>query len=176
MTDKSILLPLDIRMLNGFLDPVILVDQEQTIVGYNKASADLFRAELSDLKLKEVIPKSQIEDVVTNTLDGNPGSNGEVFLPYPVARQFEFNVWRLPDLKSPAPAWASSLKQMQSRLPAPPAEARFTPCFSSVTPRQPSSRNAGSRRVRLKMPLQPELFVLTFSLQFSAVLPPQFLV
>jgi len=106
VTDKSILLPLDTRMLNGFLDPVILVDQEQTIVGYNKASADLFRAELSDLKLKEVIPKSQIEDVVANTLDGNPGSNGEVFLPYPVARQFEFNVWRLPDLKSPAPAWA----------------------------------------------------------------------
>ena len=54
----------------------------------------------------EIILESQISEIVMVTLDGSPGRKGELFLPFPVARQIEYNVWALPDLEPQSIAWA----------------------------------------------------------------------
>ncbi len=99
-------LPLDASMLDGLPDPVILVDQQHIIVDYNRAARHLLGRGALTRKLDDLLNSEQIIDEVAYRLAGAPSTQCEIFLPYPIARYYELNVWRLPDLTSPGPAWA----------------------------------------------------------------------
>jgi two-component system phosphate regulon sensor histidine kinase PhoR len=99
-------LPLDASMLDGLPDPVFLVDQSLTIVDCNRAARLLLGDGTVGAKLAGSLDSAEILEAIDDSLGGSPGTRREVFLPYPVARNYEFIVWRLPDLKSPGPAWA----------------------------------------------------------------------
>jgi two-component system phosphate regulon sensor histidine kinase PhoR len=99
-------LPLDASMLDGLPDPVFLVDQRRITVDCNRAARQLLGKRALGSKLDELLDSADVIEAIGNSLAGTPGSRSEVFLPYPIARNFEFSVWRLPDLKSTGPAWA----------------------------------------------------------------------
>lgn len=106
LTSEPTALPLDASMLNGLPDPVLLVDANHEIVDFNRAAKQLFGADVLGAKLETTVASTNIHEAIDSTLDGVPGSRTEMFLPYPIARNYELNVWRLPDLKSLGPAWA----------------------------------------------------------------------
>lgn len=99
-------LPLDASMLDGLPDPVFLVDLNHIVVDFNRAARQLLGADAIGYKIDELLDSSHIIGAIDATLGGQPGTRSEVFLPYPIARYFELNVWRLPNLKSAGPAWA----------------------------------------------------------------------
>lgn len=99
-------LPLDAGMLDGLPDPVFLVDQAHIIVDYNRSARQLLGEAALGAKLDELLNSGDVIRAIEQSLAGTPGTRSEVFLPYPIARTFEFSVWRLPDLKSLGPAWA----------------------------------------------------------------------
>jgi len=99
-------LPLDASMLDGLPDPVFLVDQSLTIVDCNRAARLLLGDGTVGAKLAGSLDSAEILEAIDDSLGESPCTRREVFLPYPVARNYEFIVWRLPDLKSPGPAWA----------------------------------------------------------------------
>lgn len=99
-------LPLDASMLDGMPDPVFLVDLKHIVVDSNRAARQLLGADAIGYKIDELLNSSHIIGAIDATLGGQPGTRSEIFLPYPIARHFELNVWRLPDLKSVGPAWA----------------------------------------------------------------------
>jgi two-component system phosphate regulon sensor histidine kinase PhoR len=98
--------PLDTSMLDGLPDPVFLVDQSLIIVDYNRAARSLLGEKALHAKLVESLDSADVLRAINESLGGTPGSRREVFLPFPIARDYEFSVWRLPNLKSPGPAWA----------------------------------------------------------------------
>lgn len=100
------MLPLDASMLDGLPDPVFLVDQSRIVVDCNRAARTLLGDGALGMKLSESLDNDDVLQAIDESLGGSPGNRREVFLPYPVARNYEFIVWRLPDLKSPGPAWA----------------------------------------------------------------------
>ena len=99
-------LPLDAGMLDGLPDPVFLVDQNLVIVDSNRAARNLLGSEALGDKLQNSLDSADVAVAIEASLGGMPGTRQEVFLPYPIARNYEFIVWRLPDLTSPGPAWA----------------------------------------------------------------------
>ena len=96
----------DISMLNGLPDPVFFVDLNHVIVDCNRAAKQLLGTDVFGSKLDEILKNSSIIDVIDATLNGMPGTRREISLPFPIQRDFELTVWRLPDLKSDGPAWA----------------------------------------------------------------------
>ncbi|MBT7506746.1 MAG: PAS domain-containing protein, partial [Rhodospirillales bacterium] len=98
--------PLDASVLDGFSDPVLLVDPEHTIVDYNRAARHMLGAGALGSRLDQFLNSDHIRAEIDARLAGTPATRSEVFLPHPVARYFELNVWRLPDLTSSGPAWA----------------------------------------------------------------------
>ena len=106
LTSEPTALPLDASMLDGLPDPVLLVDANHEIVDFNRAAKQLFGADVLGAKLETTVASINIHEAIDSTLDGVPGTRTEMFLPYPIARNYELNVWRLPDLKSLGPAWA----------------------------------------------------------------------
>jgi len=105
-SQKSAAPPLDASVLDGLPDPVILVDPGHVIVDYNRAARLLLGRDAFEAPLSDFLANDHIGDEIDARLAGTPATSSEVFLPYPVARHFELNVWRLPDLTSPGPAWA----------------------------------------------------------------------
>lgn len=99
-------LPLDASMLDGLPDPVFLVDQSLIIVDYNRAARRLLGDKALGARLDVSLNSPDVIQAITDSLAGTPSTRSEVFLPYPVARNFEFSVWRLPKLTSRGPAWA----------------------------------------------------------------------
>lgn len=93
-------------MLDGLSDPVFLVDPNHAIVDYNRAAKELLGADALSGSLDEILKSEHIAGAIDATLGGKPGSRSEVFLPQPIGRYYELNIWRLPDLKSVGPAWA----------------------------------------------------------------------
>jgi len=104
-------LPLDASMLDGLPDPVFLVDQALVIVDYNRAARNLLGVDVLGAKLDKALDSAAVAAAISDTLGGTPGTRSEVFLPYPIARHYQCNVWRLPDLKSSGPAWAMVVLQ-----------------------------------------------------------------
>jgi len=98
--------PLDASMLDGLPDPVFLVDQALVVVDFNRAARQFLGNKALGVTLAESLDSADVLHAIEATLDGVPGTRSEVFLPFPIAGHFEVNVWRLPDLKSPGPAWA----------------------------------------------------------------------
>ena len=93
-------LPLDASMLDGLPNPVFLVDQAHVIVDCNRAAQRLLGPMALGMELGKSVDSDDVVKAVENTLDGNPGTRTEVFIPYPVSHFYELNVWRLPDLRS----------------------------------------------------------------------------
>ena len=98
--------PVDAGMLDGLSDPVFLVDSNFLVVDCNRAARLLLGEQTVGASLNDLLDSEHINNAVETTLAGIPSPRSEVFLPYPIACYFELNVWRLPDLKSPGPAWA----------------------------------------------------------------------
>ena len=105
-SSENAALPLDASMLDGLPDPVFLVDQSSIIVDYNRAARHLHGEAALGAKLDESLNSDDVIQAIGESLAGTPGTRRDVFLPYPIARNFEFSVWRLPDLKAVGPAWA----------------------------------------------------------------------
>lgn len=109
MTDAAQIanpLPFDARFLDGLTDPVLLVDPSRIIVGGNRAARLLLGAGAVGTKLDELLNNPEIREAVEASLGGARGTTREISLPYPISRTYDLNIWRLPDLKSPGPAWA----------------------------------------------------------------------
>ena len=98
--------PLDASILDGLPDPVFLVDAKHVVVNFNRAAKELLGADASSSSLDDLLNSEHIAGAIDETLEGNPGSRREVFLPHPIGRYYELNIWRLPDLKSVGPCWA----------------------------------------------------------------------
>jgi two-component system phosphate regulon sensor histidine kinase PhoR len=98
--------PLDASMLDGLPDPVFLVDQDLIIVDCNRSARDLLGEDALNNKLEESIVDDEIAGSIKDSLSGMSVPRREVSLSSPMPRDYEFIVWRLPDLKSPGPAWA----------------------------------------------------------------------
>jgi two-component system phosphate regulon sensor histidine kinase PhoR len=98
--------PLDASMLDGLSDPVFLVDPKHVIVDCNRAAQQLLGEDALSTKLDELLDSKHILGAVDASLGGAPSTRSEVFLPFPIGRYYELNIWRLPDLKSTGPAWA----------------------------------------------------------------------
>jgi len=98
-------LPFDARILDGLPDPVFAVDQGLRIVDANRAAQDLFGANAVGGNFEESSVSEPILEAVKTVLEGTAVPRSEVFIPTPVSRSFELNVWRLPGLKSKGPAW-----------------------------------------------------------------------
>jgi two-component system, OmpR family, phosphate regulon sensor histidine kinase PhoR len=99
-------LPFDAKFLDGLADPVLLVDPMQVVVGCNRAARQLLGDDAINARLDMLLNNADLNAAVEASLGGAPGTTREIFLPYPIARTFDLNIWRLPDLKSPGPAWA----------------------------------------------------------------------
>ncbi len=93
-------------MLDGLPDAVFLVDRRRVIVDLNRAAKRLLGPDALGAGLEERLDNAHIAGAIDATLGGTPGTRSEVFLPFPVARHYELNVWRLPDLISSDPVWA----------------------------------------------------------------------
>ena len=93
-------------MLDGLPDPVFLVDQSLIIVDSNRAARNLLGPDALGGKLEKSLESADVANAIEDSLSGMPGTRQEVFFPYPIARNYEYIVWRLPDLTSPGPAWA----------------------------------------------------------------------
>ena len=98
-------LPFDARFLDGLTDPVLLVDPSRIVVGANRAARHLLGEHAVGTKLDDLLGNSEIQEGVEASLGGAPGTTREIFLPYPISRTYDLNIWRLPDLKSPGPTW-----------------------------------------------------------------------
>lgn len=103
---EGIFPPFDASILNGLSDPVFLVDTNHVVVNFNTAAANLLGPDLSSSSLDGLLNSVHIASAIDKTLTGNPANRSEVFLPHPIGRYFELNIWRLPDLKSVGPCWA----------------------------------------------------------------------
>jgi two-component system phosphate regulon sensor histidine kinase PhoR len=57
-------------------------------------------------KLDQSLNSTEVIQAVSDSLTGAPGMQSEVSLAYPIARNFDLSVWRLPNLESQGPAWA----------------------------------------------------------------------
>jgi two-component system phosphate regulon sensor histidine kinase PhoR len=99
-------LPFDARFLDGLTDPVLLVDPSRIVVGGNRAARQFLGEHAVGTKLDDLLDNPEIREAVEASLRGAPGTSREVSLPYPISRTYDLNIWRLPDLKSPGPAWA----------------------------------------------------------------------
>tara|TARA_Y100001936_G_scaffold226262_1_gene245478 strand:+ start:1152 stop:1754 length:603 start_codon:yes stop_codon:yes gene_type:complete len=100
------ILPLDASMLDGLPDPVFLVDENLVIVDSNRAAEQLLGPDALGNKMEHSLENEDVESAIVDSLNGMPGTRREMFLPFPIARNYQFIVWRLPDLTSPSPAWA----------------------------------------------------------------------
>ena len=98
-------LPFDAKFLDGLADPVLLVDPAHIVVGSNRAARQLLGDHAVGATLGSLLDNADLAAAVEGSLGGAPGTTREIFLPYPIAQTFNLNIWRLPDLKSPGPAW-----------------------------------------------------------------------
>lgn len=99
-------LPFDAKFLDGLADPVLLVDPAHVVVGSNRAARQMLGDHAVEAKLGTLLDNEDLAAAVDASLGGAPGTTREISLPYPIARTFNLNIWRLPDLKSTGPAWA----------------------------------------------------------------------
>lgn len=90
-------LPVDAAMLDGLPDPVFLVNQDHVIADFNSAGRNLFGMGALGSRLEEFLDSDHVIHVIDDIFKGLPVAGSTVFLPYPIARNYEFNVWLLPD-------------------------------------------------------------------------------
>ena len=78
-------LPLDASTLGGLPDPVFLVGQSLIIVDYNRAARCLLGETVLGAKPGESLDSADVIQAISDSL---AGTRSEIFLPYPIARNF----------------------------------------------------------------------------------------
>ena len=123
--------PIEAKVLDGLLDPVMLVSKDQRIVDVNQAARGLLGTDIVGSELAQCVNSDQIVETVANVLAGNPGTRTEAFIPFPVAMTFDVSVWRLPDPETEGPAWAMVV--LHDVTPAKKAEQMRADFVSNVS-------------------------------------------
>lgn len=105
VTQRNDGLPIDVGILDGLTEPVALLGRDHRVVDCNRAAQNLLGAKALGMDLASFLGSEDLPHIVEKVLKGEPGSQIEVSIPFPVSRTYELSVWRLPDLKSEGPAW-----------------------------------------------------------------------
>ena len=98
--------PFDTSILDGISDPVLIVDEQELVIDYNKAYKRLLEADPSKNSLNALTNNKNIKKTIKQCLTGNPTPPSEVYLPNPIGLFFDVKMWRLPDLNAKSPVWA----------------------------------------------------------------------
>ena len=98
--------PFDTSILDGISDPVLIVDEQELVIDYNKAYKRLLEADPSKNSLNALNNNKNIKKTIKQCLTGNPTPPSEVYLPNPIGLFFDVKMWRLPDLNAKSPVWA----------------------------------------------------------------------
>ena len=81
-------LPLDASTLDGLPDPVFLVGQSMIIVDYNRAARLHLGETVLGAKLDKSLDSADVIQAISDSLAGTPGTRSDIFLPYPIPRNF----------------------------------------------------------------------------------------
>lgn len=98
--------PFDTGILDGLSDPVLIVNENYTIVHYNRAFRRILEADPLSTATESLTKSKSITATINKCLNGIPGLSDEIFMPNPIGLHFSINMWRLPELRSEGPAWA----------------------------------------------------------------------
>ena len=105
-TEKKISTPFDTSILDGISDPVLIVNEQELVIDYNKAYKRLLEADPSKNSLNAFTNSENIKKTIKQCLIGNPTMPSEVYLPNPIGLFYDVKMWRLPDLNAKSPVWA----------------------------------------------------------------------
>ena len=105
-TNKEISTPFDTSILDGISDPVLIVNEQEFVIDYNKAYKRLLEADPSKNSLNAFTNSENIKKTIKQCLMGNPTMPSEVYLPNPIGLFYDVKMWRLPDLNAKSPVWA----------------------------------------------------------------------
>ncbi|MDG1275327.1 MAG: histidine kinase dimerization/phospho-acceptor domain-containing protein, partial [Alphaproteobacteria bacterium] len=98
--------PFDTGILDGLSDPVLIVNENYSIVHYNRAFKRILEADPLSTATESLTKSKSITATIKKCLNGIPGLSDEIFMPNPIGLHFSINMWRLPELRSEGPAWA----------------------------------------------------------------------
>ena len=71
-TDKKISTPFDTSILDGISDPVLIVNEQELVIDYNKAYKRLLEADPSKNSLNAFTNSENIKKTIKQCLMGNP--------------------------------------------------------------------------------------------------------
>ena len=81
--------PFDTSILDGISDPVLIVDEQELVIDYNKAYKRLLEADPSKNSLNALTNNKNIKKTIKQCLTGNPTPPSEVYLPNPIGLFFD---------------------------------------------------------------------------------------
>jgi len=98
--------PFDTSILDGVSDPVLIVDERELVIDYNKAYRRLLEVDPSNTALDKLKRNKKLRKIIKQCLAGEPTLPTEIYLPNPIGLYFDVKMWRLPDLTKKSPVWA----------------------------------------------------------------------
>jgi two-component system phosphate regulon sensor histidine kinase PhoR len=98
-------LPFDANILDGLPDPVILLDRERRVVDCNRAAHDLLGSEAVGQDLALSLDSPPVIENVAAVIRGESSERAEIFIPFPVSRSYDLDVWELPARRRGRPPW-----------------------------------------------------------------------
>ena len=81
--------PFDTSILDGISDPVLIVDEQELVIDYNKAYKRLLEADPSKNSLNALTNNKNIKKTIKQCLTGNPTPPSEVYPPNPIGLFFD---------------------------------------------------------------------------------------
>ena len=76
--------PFDTSILDGVSDPVLIVDEQELVIDYNKAYKRLLEADPSKSSLHALTNNKNIRKIIKQCLAGKPTLPSEIYLPNPI--------------------------------------------------------------------------------------------
>lgn len=98
--------PFDTSILDGVSDPVLIVDERELVIDYNKAYRRLLEVDPSNTAIDKLKRNKKLRKIIKQCLAGKPTLPTEIYLPNPIGLYFDVKMWRLPDLMKKSPVWA----------------------------------------------------------------------
>ena len=96
---------IEAQILDGLLDPVILLDENRVVMDGNNAAFELIGADARGRDLDTLLDSRRILKAVNKVLAGKQSQPEEVSLRAPVFRTYEMRVLKLPGRKSGMSGW-----------------------------------------------------------------------